>query len=218
MPTPSDASTLANEAEYWAGKLRSDELEFANLLLNKSINGYTQGQSYRLTHPNFNGLDKSADGIGNRMASSYHVAGYMQAMRQESVGDTIMGLEELKEDLTICVRGYDWLFDGYVYWEDTPTGRIACVDSLDDVPARLRRYVNGHQYHTESECYELHLRAYAGKESDKNKARELLAKMQGGLIERKEVMLTGGLVTAQLDKDMTDDEAAALYKRTMRKG
>ena len=218
VPTPSEASNLENEAEYWAGKLRTDELDFANLVLNKALNGYNHGQCYKLTHPKYTGVGKSVQAIGWRMANSYHVAGYMQAMRHEAIGDTIMGLEELKEDLTIQIRGYDWLFDGVVYWEDTPTGRMALVDNLDEVPAKLRRYVNGHQYHIESESYELHLRQYAGKESDKNKARELLAKMQGGLIERKEVNLTGAIVASQLDKEMSDDEAAALYKQTMRKG
>ncbi len=217
MPTPSKATNYEQEIEYWAAKLRADELEFANLYLNRTVNGYTIGQCYQLTHPNSTSTYASLQANGRRTAHSYSVSGYIQAMRQESVGDTIMGLDELKEDLTIQIRGYDHLFEGYVVWEETPIGRVAFVDKLEDVPERLKKYVNGHLYHAESEGYELYLRQYPGKESDKNKARELLAKMQGGLIERKEVSLNGVLATELIDKRMTDSEVEAAYKRVMRR-
>lgn len=217
MPTPSDAKNYEEEQEYWAAKLRIDELEFANLYLNKAVNGYTSMQCYKLSHPNANGNAKTLQTCADRTVKAWNVAGYIQAMRQETVSESIMGLDELKEDLTIQVRGYDHLFEGVVYWEDTPTGRIAFVDSLGDVPEPLRKYVNGHQYHSESEGYELFLRQYPGKEADKNKARQLLAQMQGGLIDRKDINLGGAIVAEKIDAEMTDEDAAAVYKRVMRK-
>jgi hypothetical protein len=149
-----------------------------------------------------------------RMLRSYPVAKYIEAMQHETISDTIMCLDELKEDLTVQIRGYDWLFEGYVSWELTDEGRIAFCSALERVPQRLWRYVIGHTYHEECEGYELHLREYPGRESDKNKARELLAKMQGGLIDRKEHTVKA--VSAHKDiEDMTPDELAAFYKQTM---
>lgn len=216
MASTSNAVDLSKEVAYWASRLRPDELEYANLYLNRSVNGYTAVQCYKLTHPNV--TEKSAGRMATRMIGSYNVAGYIQAMMHESVSDSVMCLEELKEDLTIQIRGYDWLFDGYVTWENTPMGRIAFVDSLEDVPPRLAKYVTGHQYHAESEGYELYLRQYSGKESDKNKARQLLIQMQGGLIDKKEIEVTARGQVQQITDEMSDDDAATVYKNFMRGG
>ncbi len=214
MPSASGARTWDDEAEYWSLQLRNDELEFANLVLSKAANGYTLAQCYGLTHPKVETRLHTA--YAERMKSTHAVSGYLQAMRQETISDTIMSLDELREDLTIQIRGYDHLFDGLVTWEDTPIGRIAFVDRLSDVPVKLRRYVNGHQYHAESEGYELYLRQYPGKEADKNKARQLLAQMQGGLVDRKEVNVTGALIQERIENGMSDTDAEKIYKRAMR--
>jgi len=139
----------------------------------------------------------------------------MTAMRHEAVSNTIMALDELKEDLTIQIRGYDFLFESVVTWEDTPEGRIAFVDELGQVPLPLRKYVTGYTYHAGSEGYELHLRVYPGRESDRNKARELLAKMQGGLIEKRDLTVRGGIIEEITELTSTED-AAKIYKRTMK--
>lgn len=205
--------TFEEEQLHWANQLREDEFEFANLYLQKAVNGYTSRQCYSLTHPNasFN----SAATLCTQMLRSYPVSRYIEACRQETISSTVMGLEELKEDLTIQVRGYDHLFDGVVSWESTPDGLVAVCDRVDLVPARLRKYVNGYDYDEDNETYILHLREYPGKESDRNKARELLAKMQGGLVDRREHTIKGALAHAEVTDDMDANQVAGIYKSIM---
>ncbi len=215
MSSGSDARNYEQEQRYWQNQMREDELAFANLYLNKAVTGYTNVQCYSLSHSKCRNLTV-AHRLAARMLHTFAVEKYIEAMRDQSVSDTIMSLDELKEDLTIQVKGYDFLFDGVVTWEDTPEGRLAFVDTLGAVPEALRKYVNGYTYHVDSEGYELHLREYPGRESDRNKARELLAKMQGGLIEKRDLTVRGGMIAEEIKESTTDEEAAKIYKRVMR--
>ena len=217
MSGASNARTYEQEQRYWVNQLRDDEVAFANLHINKPVTGYTDVQCYQLTHARCKSA-VSAHHMAARMLNTFAVEKYIESMRDQSLSDTIMSIDELKEDLTIQVKGYDFLFKGIVTWEDTPEGRIAFVDKLSDVPESLRQYVNGYKYHEESEGYELFLREYPGRESDRNKARELLAKMQGGLIEKRDLTVRGAILTEKIKDDTTAEEAAKIYKRFMREG
>ena len=215
MATASNARTYEQEQRYWVNQLRDDQLNFANLILNKGVNGFSNVEAYVQTHPDNHSSREVQAVTAYRMLHCYEVEGYMAAMRQEVVEGVIMSMAEMKEDLTVQIRGYEFLFEGYVTWEDTPSGRIAFVDRLDLVPERLRKYITGHQYYAESEGYQIFLKQYSGKESDKNKARELLAKMQGGLIDRKEVNINAVVAGQVIDDDTSAEDAAAIYARVM---
>lgn len=215
MASPSGAHTIEQEQRYWINQMRDDELAFANLYLNKATTGYTNSQCYMFTHPT---VKSRQVGYRNaqRLLSSYIISKYLDAMRAEATHHTIMALDEMKEDLTVQIKGYDFLFEGVVTWEDTPEGRIAFVDNLSQVPEKLRKYINGYTYHEDSEGYELHLRSYPGRESDRNKARELLAKMQGGLIEKRDLTVRGGIISEEIKAGTSSEDAAKIYKRVMR--
>lgn len=215
MASPSGARTIEQEQRYWINQMRDDELAFANLYLGKPATGYTNWQCYMMTHSVVTSR-RTAERNAARMLRTFAVAKYLDAMRAQVISDTIMDLDELKEDLTIQIKGYEFLFAGVVTWEDTPDGRLAFVDHLGDVPESLRKYVDGHTYHPESEGYELHLRAYPGRESDRNKARELLAKMQGGLIEKRDVTVRGGIIAEEIKEGTSAEAAAKIYKRVMK--
>lgn len=215
MATASGARNYEQEQRHWVNQLRDDQLAFANLILNKPINGFSNVECYAQSHPGATSSRAYMAVMAQRMLRCYEVDGYLAAMRQETVEGTIMSLDEMKEDLTVQIRGYEFLFEGFVAWEDTPAGRIAFVDRLDLVPESLRKYVTGHQYHAESEGYQLFLKQYSGKESDKNKARELLAKMQGGLIDKKEVNINAAVAGVSINDDTSPEDAAAIYARVM---
>ena len=217
MPSPSSAKTWQEEIDYWARTLREDQLEFARLVSVRESEGNSLGDCYRITHPKASGSStRTLDTLGYRMAASYTVRCYIKALQQEVVSEAIMGLDELRADLTIQVHGYEHLFDGYVEWVDGASGRIAFIEKLADIPEALRKYMDGYVYLTESEGYELLLRPYPGKESDRNTARKLLAQLQGGLIDKREVQLTATVVAGQIESTMSDDDAASIYKQVMR--
>ena len=113
MASVTNARTHEQEQKYWVGQLADHELAFCNLYLNKVVTGYTNIQCYMLTHPECRSLS-SAGRCSTRMLRTYAVEKYLESMRHESVSNTLMSLDELKEDLTIQIKGYGFLFDGVV--------------------------------------------------------------------------------------------------------
>lgn len=97
-------STLTKEQKAAASKLNDLQLVFANLILTKPVHGMTDGEcyseaGYKVRSPS------TARVMASRACDRPNVKAYMDLMREDSVKETLLTLENLDKDLEQSIFG-----------------------------------------------------------------------------------------------------------------
>ncbi|MGI4260765.1 terminase small subunit [Klebsiella pneumoniae] len=190
-----------------ASALTAEQLEFANLYLTKSSHGMTDVECYQAAFP---GCTKGTATVNSSRLVRHNpkVRAYLDAHNIERLADNIASLDELKVSLTEMVRADITELARWetVYGEDGGAVPVPCIRKFEDVPPELRRLIKSITYTKMGPKIEYY---------DKQRAMDMLIKMQGGYTER--VELSGRVDGVQISAEMTPEQATDIY-RTMVKG
>lgn len=201
----------SEEIARLAAELTSEQLEFANLWITKPKHGMTDAECYMKAYP---GSSPSTAKVNSSrlVRKSPKVMAYLAAHQAETTANNIASLDELKVSLTEMARAditdvCQWDIADQV---DETTGEVIGklpvpkVRKFEDVPPELRRMIKSITYTKAGPKIELY---------DRQRAMDMLIKMQGGYTEK--VELSGPNGGPILTSDMTPEEATAAYRASL---
>lgn len=126
---------LTPEQQDAASKLNDRQLAFANLVLTKPGHGMSSAECYRAAgyKPR---SDKSAQDNASKMIGLDRISAYLKLMREESVKDTRLTLEQLDRDLEESI--FDNVITSVVTSVD---GVLELKCELDKLPEAVARNI-----------------------------------------------------------------------------
>lgn len=197
--------------------LSAQEVEFVKLYAARHVNRMPR---YKIYNAAFN-VEKNincASTYAWRLLKEDRIRAAVAELTGEVFSDAVAGIEEIKEHLTSVMRGAASVMGDCVSWRISPVEdkdghyeHIATVDDPDDIPHDLRQLVERYELLSDG-AYRVVFYPDALMR-EKLKAVEILAKMQGGFVER--VELSGRDGGAIVTREMTQEEATELYRKNL---
>lgn len=217
---------MENELEALARKLSPAVLNFAREYIRRvkevQTGKITQSALYMECFANVKKETTAHVNASRLMRSGEPCRMYIDSVLQQHKTPDTASLDEIRGYLTKQVRGVEELLDEVLFEQiyqriNKETGEVTgfaqgrFILSLDDIPQHLIRYVEGAQYNESVGAFQVYVK---GEEAtkDRNKAAEMLVRMQGGFIDKQEVSGPGGGPILSAVSNVSPDELKELAR------